>query len=50
MRGTVPPEVTMRVIYRGIAPFVLLQLVGLALTMALPELVLWLPRRTGLLS
>jgi len=50
MRGTVPPEVTMRHIYRGIVPFVLLQLVGLALTMALPGLALWLPRTTGLLN
>jgi tripartite ATP-independent transporter DctM subunit len=50
MRGTVPPGVTMRHIYRGIVPFVLLQLVGLALTMALPELALWLPRATGLLN
>jgi tripartite ATP-independent transporter DctM subunit len=49
MRGTVPPQVTMADIYRGIVPFVVLQLVGLGLTMALPELVLWLPRKTGLL-
>jgi tripartite ATP-independent transporter DctM subunit len=50
MRGAVPTEVTMRDIYRGIVPFVLLQLVGLALTMALPEVALWLPRATGLLN
>ncbi len=50
MRGTVPAEVTMRHIYGGIVPFVLLQLVGLALVMTLPELALWLPRATGLLQ
>ena len=49
MRGTVPPSVSMGDIYRGIVPFVVLQLIGLALTIWLPELVLWLPRRTGLL-
>lgn len=49
MRGTVPPAVRMTDLYRGIVPFVLLQLVGLALTIAWPQLVLWLPRATGLL-
>ncbi|MCX7962117.1 MAG: TRAP transporter large permease subunit [Burkholderiales bacterium] len=49
MRGTMPAGVPMTALYRGIVPFVLLQLVGLALTMALPQLVLWLPRATGLM-
>jgi tripartite ATP-independent transporter DctM subunit len=49
MRGTVPPGVRMADLYRGIVPFVFLQLLGLALTMAWPQLVLWLPRATGLL-
>jgi tripartite ATP-independent transporter DctM subunit len=50
MRGTVPPEVTMAHLYRGIVPFVLLQLAGLVLTIAFPQLVLWLPRATGMLD
>jgi tripartite ATP-independent transporter DctM subunit len=50
MKGTVPPSITMAHIYRGIIPFVLLQLVGLILTMALPELALWLPRKVGFLN
>ena len=37
-------------IYRGIIPFVILQLLGLILVMAAPELALWLPRRVGFLS
>ena len=49
MRATVPPEITMAHIYRGIVPFVLLQLFGLGLTLAFPEVVLWLPRYVGLL-
>ena len=31
-------------IYRGIIAFVLLQLVGLGLVMAYPEIAMWLPR------
>jgi TRAP-type mannitol/chloroaromatic compound transport system permease large subunit len=50
MKGTVPPSITMAHIYRGIIPFVILQLLGLIVTMAFPELVLWLPRKVGFLS
>src|SRR5512134_2418712 len=49
MKGTVPPEVTMAHIYRGIVPFVLLQLAGLVLVIAFPQLALWLPRASGFL-
>jgi tripartite ATP-independent transporter DctM subunit len=49
MRGTVPPAVRMADLYRGIVPFVALQILGLALTMAWPQLVLWLPRASGLM-
>ena len=44
MKGVAPPEVRLAQIYRGIIPFVLLQLVGLGLVMAFPEIALWLPR------
>jgi TRAP-type mannitol/chloroaromatic compound transport system permease large subunit len=37
-------------IYRGIVPFVILQMIGLAVTMMFPELALWLPRKVGFLS
>jgi tripartite ATP-independent transporter DctM subunit len=50
MKGTVPPSITMGHIYRGIIPFVLLQLIALTLCIAFPELVLWLPRQAGLLD
>jgi TRAP-type mannitol/chloroaromatic compound transport system permease large subunit len=39
-----PPEVRIQHIYKGIIPFVLLQLVGLGLVMAFPDIALWLPR------
>jgi TRAP-type mannitol/chloroaromatic compound transport system permease large subunit len=50
MKGTVPPSITMAHIYRGIIPFVILQVIGLAVTMMFPELALWLPRKVGFLS
>jgi tripartite ATP-independent transporter DctM subunit len=45
MKGVAPKEVRMQDIYKGIIPFVLLQLLGLACVIAFPELALWLPRR-----
>ena len=39
LRGVAPPEVRTVDIYRGVIPFVALQLIGLALTIALPILV-----------
>ena len=50
MKGTVPPGVTMVHIYKGIIPFVLVQLVALGLCLAFPEIILSLPRRFGFLS
>ncbi|MXN66198.1 TRAP transporter large permease subunit [Stappia sp. GBMRC 2046] len=44
MKGVAPPEVQIQHIYRGIVPFVLLQLIGLALCMLFPGIVLWLPQ------
>jgi len=44
MKGVAPPEVRIQQIYKGIIPFVLLQLLGLGLVMAFPEIALWLPR------
>ncbi len=42
-KGVAPAEVTMGDIYRGILPFVALQLLGLGLLIAFPQIVLWLP-------
>ena len=50
MKGTAPPEIPMSDIYAGMTPFVLLQLLGLVLCIAFPDLVLWLPRAAGLLD
>ena len=43
IKGVAPPDITIRTIYRGIIPFVGLQLTGLALLILWPNLVLWLP-------
>ncbi|HUU72621.1 MAG TPA: TRAP transporter large permease subunit [Burkholderiales bacterium] len=49
MKGTVPPSITMAHIYRGIIPFVVLQLIGLSIILAFPQVALWLPRWAGFL-
>ncbi|MEO8133491.1 MAG: TRAP transporter large permease subunit [Betaproteobacteria bacterium] len=50
MKGTVPPSINMGHIYRGIVPFVVLQLIGLLLILAFPQIALWLPRTVGFLK
>ncbi len=42
-KGVAPPEYTMGDIYKGIIPFVLIQLVGLATMIFFPEMITWLP-------
>jgi TRAP-type mannitol/chloroaromatic compound transport system permease large subunit len=44
LRGVAPPSVSTMDIYRGILPFVLIQVVGLFLIAAFPELATWLPK------
>ncbi|MEN8892096.1 TRAP transporter large permease subunit [Planktotalea arctica] len=43
LKGVCPPEITLMHIYKGIIPFVLLQLTGLAMVFAWPQLATWLP-------
>jgi tripartite ATP-independent transporter DctM subunit len=43
LKGVCPPEVRMVDIYRGIVPFVVLQLVALVIVILFPQLVIWLP-------
>ena len=44
LKAVAPPEVKIQQIYRGIIPFVILQLFGLTLVILFPEIALWLPR------
>jgi tripartite ATP-independent transporter DctM subunit len=50
MRGIVPPSITIGDIYRGIIPFVVVQVVALIVCILFPEIVLYLPRRMGFLE
>lgn len=50
MKATVPKSVTMIHIYRGIIPFVLIQLTALVIALFNPEVILYLPRRMGMLD
>ncbi len=43
MKGVAGDSVKMTEIYRGIIPFVILQLIGLAIVINFPQLTLWLP-------
>jgi tripartite ATP-independent transporter DctM subunit len=43
LKGVAPPEVTLATIYRGVFPFILLQILGLILIFMWPEIALWLP-------
>src|SRR5688572_17994306 len=42
LKGIAPKEVKIQSIYLGIIPFVIIQLIGLILVMAFPQLALWL--------
>ncbi len=43
IQGVAPPEVKLLDIYKGVIPFVILQLIGLLAVLMWPQLVLWLP-------
>jgi tripartite ATP-independent transporter DctM subunit len=43
LKGVCPPEISLAHIYKGVVPFVLLQLLGLFIVFEFPELVTWLP-------
>ena len=45
LRGVAPEEIETKSIYKGVLPFVLIQLLMLILIAAFPELVTWLPKQ-----
>jgi tripartite ATP-independent transporter DctM subunit len=47
LKGVAPPEITTGEIYRGIIPFVLLQILALVLVFFFPGLALWMPKAIG---
>jgi tripartite ATP-independent transporter DctM subunit len=42
-KGVAPPEYTMGHIYKGILPFVAIQVIGLAVMIIFPQVITWLP-------
>ena len=47
LRGVAPPEVQTLDIYKGVVPFIGLQLAGLAIVFAFPATATWLPKAIG---
>ncbi len=47
LKGVAPPEITTGDIYRGVIPFILLQMVALGLLFTFPEIATWLPKAIG---
>jgi len=43
LKSVAPPEITMAMIFRAAFPFICLQLLGLALCIVFPNIILWLP-------
>ncbi len=43
LKGVAPPDVELVDIYRGVVPFIILQLIGLVIIAIWPQLVIWLP-------
>lgn len=45
LKGVAPPGVTIIDIYKGVAPFVALQMLAVLMVFVFPQIVLWLPNR-----
>ncbi len=43
LKGVCPPEIKLTDIYKGVIPFIILQLMGLGALIMFPEVALWLP-------
>lgn len=44
LKGVAPPNVTTGHIYRGIIPFIIIQIIALTIVIVFPEIVTWLPK------
>jgi tripartite ATP-independent transporter DctM subunit len=47
LKGVAPPQVTTMQLYRGIVPFVIIQMVFLVLVILFPEIISWFPNWLG---
>ena len=44
LKSVAPPDITLQEIFASVLPFIVLQVIGLALVMFFPEIALWLPQ------
>lgn len=47
LKGVAPPDISLQDIYRALWPFMLLQMLALALVILFPDIAMWLPRNFG---
>ncbi|WP_341903064.1 TRAP transporter large permease subunit [Polaromonas sp. YR568] len=47
LKGVAPPEVTIKDIYKGVVPFLVMQAITLGLVFYYPQISLWLPKAIG---
>lgn len=47
LRGVAPPEVKTIHIYKGVVPFIAMQIVAIAIVFMVPDIALWLPKYIG---
>ena len=50
LRGISPPEIRLVHMYRGVAPFIALEVIAIGLVMAFPAIALWLPEQMWALA
>ncbi|MBZ4644264.1 MAG: hypothetical protein PWQ25_2142 [Deferribacteres bacterium] len=43
LKGVTPPNITLGDIYKGVIPFIIIQLLSLFFLIIFPELITWLP-------
>ncbi len=43
LKGIVPPEIHVTDMFKGVVPYIILQLIGIALIVVFPKIALWLP-------
>ncbi len=44
LKGSAPPEVKLSQVYRGVAPVIVMQVIGISLAMAIPKIITYLPQ------
>jgi TRAP-type mannitol/chloroaromatic compound transport system permease large subunit len=47
LKGVAPKEIKTMEIYKGVLPFIAIQIIVIALVMVFPEIALWLPKVIG---